>query len=130
MSKTTVLMADDEPAILEIMSKKVAAAGFHVVTAKDGQEAWEKIQSENPDVVVLDMVMPQMDGISVLSKLRASPPSKKWIPVIIISALGEMQNLQRAYDLQADHYLVKPCKAEDIIKTIKLMLALIPLRNQ
>jgi two-component system KDP operon response regulator KdpE len=130
MSKIKVLVADDEPAVLEIMARKVAAEGFDVVSAKDGQEAWDKIQSEVPDIVLLDLVMPHMDGISVLSHLRANPPSKKWIPVVIISALGETEHLKKAYELKADHYLVKPVRLPDVIKTIHLMVSLIPLRNE
>lgn len=129
MSAIKVLMADDEPAVLEIMAKKIANCGFQVITAVNGKEAWEKIQKEIPDIVLLDLTMPEMDGFSVLSKLRSDPPSKKWIPVIIISALGEMQNLQKTFDLQADHYLVKPCKIDDIIKAMNIMMSLIPLRN-
>ncbi len=124
-----VLLADDELTVLEILAKKIASAGYEVVTAVNGKDAWEKIQTTYPDVVILDLIMPEMDGISVLSKLRSDFNSKKWIPVIIVSALGEMSNLQRAYDLQADHYLVKPCKIEEILKSIRIMLSLAPLRN-
>ena len=129
MSVIKVLMADDEANVLEIMARKIASAGFEVVTASDGKQAWEKIQSENPDVVLLDLMMPLMDGFAVLSQLRTNPPSKKWIPVIIISAMDEVQNMQKSFDLQADHYLIKPCRIEDILKAVKLMISLIPLRN-
>ncbi len=129
MAAIKILMADDEFAVLEIMAKRIANSGYDVIKASNGKEAWEKIQQENPDIILLDLVMPEMDGYSVLSKLRSSPPSKKWIPVIIISALGEMQSVQKTLDLQADHYLIKPCKLEDIIKAIKVMMTLIPLRN-
>lgn len=122
-------MADDEASVLEIMARQVASAGFEVITASDGKQAWEKIQSENPDVVVLDLLMPHMDGFAVLSQLRTNPPSKKWIPVIIVSALNETQHMQKSFDLQADHYLVKPCRTEDVLRAIKLMISLIPLRN-
>ena len=124
-----VLIADDEDSILEIMAKKVAMQGYAVVTARDGQEAWNKIVAENPDVIILDITMPKMDGWSVLHKLRSEPPSKKWQPVIIISALGEMANIQKGLDLEADHYLTKPCRIEDILKSIRLMVSLIPMRN-
>ena len=129
MSVIKILMADDEPAVLEIMARKVVSTGFTVITATDGKAAWEKIQKENPDIVILDLVMPQMDGFAVLSQLRNNPPSKKWIPVVIISSMDEIQNMQKGFNLQADHYLVKPCSIEDVLKAIKLMLALIPLRN-
>lgn len=124
-----ILIADDEPAVLEIMSRKVASSGFKVFTAKDGKEAWEKIQEHQPDLVLLDLIMPEMDGFAVLSELRKHPPSNKWIPAIIISALDEVRNMQKSFELQADHYLIKPCTIEDILKAIKLMIPLIPLRN-
>ena len=124
-----ILIADDEPSVLEIMVRKVASAGFKVISAKDGQEAWEKIQSENPDVVLLDLIMPHMDGFGVLKQLRKNPPTGKWIPVIIISAMDEVPNMQNCFELLADHYLIKPCTIEDIFKSIKLMTSLIPLRN-
>ncbi len=129
MSVIKILMADDEATVLEIMARKVASAGYEVVTASNGKQAWEKIQSENPDVVLLDLTMPVMDGFAVLSQLRTNPPSQKWIPVIIISALDEMHNMQKGFDLEADHYLVKPCHIEDVLKAIKLMISLIPLRD-
>ncbi len=124
-----VLIADDEEAILGILANKVAAQGYAVVTARDGQEAWDKIVSENPDVIILDITMPKMDGWSVLHKLRSEPPSKKWQPVIIVSGLGEMDNVQKGLDLEADHYLTKPCRIEDVIKGIRLMVSLIPMRD-
>lgn len=129
MSMTKILIADDEVAVLEIMARKVASAGYKVITAKDGMEAWEKIQSESPDIVLLDLIMPRMDGFEVLTKLRNTPPSSKWIPVVVISTLDKVQNIKAGFDLEADHYLAKPCRIEDILKAIKLMLALIPLRN-
>lgn len=124
-----ILLAEDEESILQIMAKKVAAAGYMVVTAADGQEAWEKINSDNPDIVILDLTMPRMSGWEVLQKLRANPPSPKWQPVIIVSALSEVQNLQEGFDLKADHYLTKPCRIEEILQAIRLMAALIPMRN-
>ena len=129
MGAIKVLLADDEDSILQIMARKVALSGYAVVTARDGQEAWEKIKSESPDVIVLDLTMPKMDGWEVLRQLRSNPPSKKWQPVIIVSALNEMHNVQRGLDLEVDHYLTKPCRIEDIIKAIRLMVSLIPMRN-
>ncbi len=129
MGAIKILLADDEEIVLQIMAKKVAGAGYTVVTAVDGEEAWSKIKSENPDVIVLDLTMPKMDGWEVLKQLRSDPSSRKWQPVIIVSALNEMSDMQKGLDLQADHYLTKPCIMEDILKAIKLMVSLIPMRN-
>ncbi len=129
MNKIKVLIADDEVDILEIMAKKIGREGFDVITAPDGLVAWEKVKTEAPDVLILDLTMPNMNGWEVLEHLRANPPHNKWIPVIIVSALGEVKDMERGMTLQADHYLVKPCSVEDILKGIRLMLALLPQRK-
>src|SRR5208283_1351304 len=114
-----ILMADDEEAVLEIMAKKVAAQGYEVITARDGQQAWEKIQSDLPDVIVLDLNMPKMDGWTVLTNLRHKPPTKRWQAVIIVSAYNELESFKKGMDLEADHYLTKPCRIDDILKAIR-----------
>ena len=127
--KIKVLVADDEADVLAVMVKKIVAAGYDVVSAVDGREAWAKIVSESPDVVLLDLTMPYMDGYEVLKKLRESPPAKKWQPVIIVSALNEMENLKKGFSLEADHYITKPCNVETILNAIKIMVSLIPQRK-
>jgi len=124
-----ILLADDEEVVLEIMARKVASQGYEVITAKDGQEAWAKINSSLPDVVILDLNMPKMDGWAVLSQLRHNPPTRRWLPVIIISARTELDSFKKGVDLEADHYLTKPCQIEDIFKAIRLMLSLVPQRQ-
>jgi len=126
MSLLKVLIADDEPDVLEIMAKKIKAAGYDVFTAVDGQEAWDKIIVEDPDVILLDITMPKIEGFEVLKRLRATPPTKKWQPVIIISAREELKDIQQGYSLEADHYLTKPCNIDDVLNGIRLMTKLIP----
>lgn len=127
--KVKVLMADDEPDVLMIMAKKLREHGFDVIEATDGEDAWDKIRIERPDIVLLDLVMPGMDGFEVLKKLRQDPPDSKWRPVIIVSAKDELTDMQRGFSLEADHYIPKPCRIEDIVKGINLMLKLIPQRK-
>src|SRR3989338_3688597 len=129
MSNVKVLIADDEKDILDVMKKKIEAAGYSVVAAKDGEEAWEKIRSESPDVIVLDLTMPKMDGLTVLKNLRENPPSAKWQPVIIVSARGELEDMKKGFALEADHYITKPCDMEAVLKGIRLMVSLIPQRK-
>lgn len=121
-----ILIADDEPEILEIMGKKIAARGYDVVAAADGEEAWEKIRTESPDIIVLDLNMPKRDGFEVLKELRENPPEEKWQPVIIVSTRGELEDIKKGLSLEAEHYLVKPCSVEQILTAIKLMTGLIP----
>lgn len=125
-----VLMAEDEPEVLDIMSKKIAGEGYAVITARDGQEAWDKIQQESPDVIVLDLVMPKQNGFQVLRRLRERPSSGRWQPVIIVSAKRELEDMKEGYELEADHYITKPCQVEDILKSIRLMAQLIPQHKQ
>ncbi len=129
MEKIKVLMADDERDILEVMSKKIRMEGYEVITAQDGLQAWDFIVSESPDIILLDLTMPGMDGFAVLKKLREHPPSEKWQPVIIVSGLNELEDMQKGFSLEADHYLTKPCRIDDILKAIRLMVGLIPQRK-
>ena len=117
-----ILVADDEEVVLEIMARKIAMQEYEVITAKNGQEAWEKIVSDVPDVIILDLNMPKMDGWAVLSQLRQNPPTKRWQPVVIVSAQNEMDSIKKGVDLEADHYLNKPCQMEDILKSIRHFL--------
>jgi len=126
MDKKKILMAEDEKDVLDVMARKVATAGYEVITAMDGEEAWDKIQKENPDVVLLDLNIPKKDGFRILKDLRSHPPSTRWIPVIIISARTELQDMQKGFDLEAEHYLTKPCTVDDILKGIRLVLSLVP----
>jgi len=119
-------MADDEPEVLEIMAKKITQHGFDVIPALDGLQAWEKIQTESPDVVLLDLNMPKMNGFEVLKALRDHPSSDKWQPVIIISTRGELEDIQKGLSMEAEHYLVKPCSVDNILKAIQLVVKLIP----
>jgi CheY-like chemotaxis protein len=124
-----ILIADDEDLVLEIMARKIASQDYEVITARDGQEAWGKIVSDDPDIIILDLNMPKMDGWAVLSQLRQNPPTRRWQPVIIVSAQNEMASFQKGVNMEADHYLTKPCQIEDVLRAIRLMLSLIPQRN-
>ena len=126
MKNLKVLMADDEPEVLDIMAKKVFVQGYTVIKAHDGEEAWQKIQKESPDIIILDLNMPKKSGFEVLQQLRENPPEEKWQPVIIVSARHELEDVKKGLSLEAEHYIVKPCSIEDIIKAIKLVAYLIP----
>lgn len=124
-----ILVADDEDDIREIMAKKIAQEKYEVITAKDGEEAWDKIKKDSPDVILLDLNMPKLDGMEVLKKLRQEPPSAKWQPVVIISARNEVEDIHKGLAMEADHYLTKPCHIGEVLKAIQLMIGLIPQRK-
>ncbi len=130
MSNIKILFAEDDQTIRDILTERIEKEGYLVIPVSDGEEAWEKIQSESPDVIILDLLMPKKHGFEVLKDLRQNPPSpEKWQPVIIVSALSELDDIKKGYDLEADHYITKPCRAEDILKALKLMINLIPQRK-
>ncbi|MBF0619968.1 MAG: response regulator [Candidatus Omnitrophica bacterium] len=127
-SDLTVLVADDEEDILYIAAKRITGAGFQVVKASDGDQAVAYLHAALPDIAVLDVNMPGKDGFEVLKELRKLTPSGKWIPVIIVSGRTELADMRRGYDLEADHYLTKPCSMEEVVGAVRLMATLIPLR--
>jgi DNA-binding response OmpR family regulator len=98
-----------------------------VAVAFDGEEALSKIKEANPDVLLLDLVMPKLNGFEVLKELREKFKDR-WRPVIIISAQTELETLKKCYNQEADHYLTKPCDMENILRGISTMISLIPLR--
>jgi len=128
--RVKILIADDDKGFLRMISKKITEKGYEVITAANGTEALEMIRKEVPDVIILDVTMPQMDGLTVLSELRKKPASAHWQPVIMVSGHTELDDLRKAYELDADHYITKPCKPEDIQKVMELMVRLIPRRQK
>ncbi len=127
--KDKILIAEDHADLRTLMSDRLIAEGYDVVLAGDGQEALDKIRSEDPDVILLDLMMPKIDGYAVLETIRSSPSTPKWQPVIIISAKGEFQDIKKGFTLKADHYITKPWRMEDILEGIDKMLMLREIRK-
>jgi DNA-binding response OmpR family regulator len=122
-----LLVADDDRDIVETLKERLTKEGYEVVTAFDGEEALRCVKEDNPDVIILDLMMPKLNGFDVLREVR-SKYKDKWRPVIIISAQTELDTLKKCYGLEADHYLTKPCNMENILCGITTMISLIPLR--
>jgi CheY-like chemotaxis protein len=116
-----VLMADDEEEALEVMARAVSRRGYTVIKAFDGQEAWEKIKTEDPDIILLDLMMPRMHGLTILKKLREDPLPNRLQPVVIISALDELEDVKKGFAHEADHYVTKPCTIETVLKAVQMM---------
>jgi len=115
-----VLVVDDEPDILLILQVNLEAAGFEVVVAGDGQEALDRIRDDRPDVVVLDVMMPVLDGWEVLQALQ---PQADAPPVIVLSAKFGDQERAHAYGLGAVDYLNKPFDPVVLLASIRRVLA-------
>ncbi len=122
-----ILVVDDEADVVEMLKKRLLKEGYEVVVAFDGQEALLRVAGDNPDVVLLDLMLPKLNGFEVLKQIRQEF-ADKWRPVIIISAKTELDSIKECYDLEADLYLHKPCAIENILRGIETMIPLIPLR--
>jgi DNA-binding response OmpR family regulator len=110
-----VLVVDDEPRILDFLRSKLRASGYEVVTAGNGLEALEQVQAEEPDLVVLDILMPRKDGFETLKELRTFSP----VPTIVLSARGENADKVKGLSLGADDYLAKPFSPDELIARIE-----------
>ncbi|MBN1621394.1 MAG: response regulator [Endomicrobiales bacterium] len=107
MSKK-VLIVDDEKDVLIILTDALSKEGYEIITASDGMEALEKVSSEKPDVILLDIMMPKLDGHSVNLKLKENPKTAN-IPVIVITAYGHLKKLLEVREeLPVSGYLEKP----------------------
>ncbi len=113
-----ILVVDDEPAILEVVQKYLAREGFQVGTARDGEAAVTVFNSHPPDLVVLDLMLPRLDGLEVLRRMRASGP----VPVIMLTAKGEEADRIVGLELGADDYLTKPFSPRELVARIKAVL--------
>jgi DNA-binding response OmpR family regulator len=109
-----VLVVDDEPRILNFLTAKLRAVAYDVITASNGVEALEQAQAQEPDLIVLDVVMPKMDGFETLRELRAFSP----VPVIFLSARGTDIDRIKGLGLGADDYLSKPFSPDELVARI------------
>ncbi len=120
-----ILAVDDEPSIVRLVQVNLQRAGYEVVTAFDGKQALEKIESEKPDLVVLDVMMPYMDGFEVLQRLRKDPATRE-LPVIMLTAKAQDQDVFRGWTSGVDCYLTKPFNPMELISFVKRIFSATP----
>ena len=115
MKQFRVLVVDDEPRILKFLELRLKASGYEVLTADSGLEALEQVQAQEPDLVVLDVLMPKKDGFETLKELRTFSS----VPVIILSAKEANTDKIRGLELGADDYLAKPFSPDELVARIE-----------
>src|SRR5947209_20429178 len=113
-----VLVADDEPRITKLVAITLTDEGFRVVTAASGEEALRKAEEMRPDIVLLDVVMPDLDGIEVMRQLREWRP----VPVILLTAKGSTADKAKGLDLGADDYIAKPFHPDDLAARVRAVI--------
>jgi DNA-binding response OmpR family regulator len=110
----TILICDDDPLLVDLLEYRLAARGYAVVVAEDGGKALRRLQEMRPDAVLLDAMMPVIDGYEVLRQIRENPETAR-IPVIMLTARKQEQDIVAALELGANDYLVKPFIPEELI---------------
>lgn len=113
-----VLVCDDERHIVRLIQVNLERQGYQVVTAFDGKEGLEKIRSEKPNLVVLDVMMPYMDGFEVLKTIRREPETEN-LPVIMLTAKAQDKDVFEGYHYGADMYLTKPFNPMELVTFVK-----------
>ena len=115
----SILLADDDPNIVDSLAPFLERAGFHVLVVSDGQAAFEKAQSHHPDLIILDVLMPRMDGRETLRRLRRL---NVWTPTILLTQVGEASERALALEEGADDYLNKPFDPHELLARIRAVL--------
>jgi DNA-binding response OmpR family regulator len=115
---TRILVADDDPSILRLLQLNFELEGFEVHTASDGEDALAKARSTSPDVVVLDVMMPGLDGWEVCRRLKEDEAMHE-VPVILLTALGQEQERRHGMSVGAAEYVMKPFDPEELVSVVR-----------
>ena len=121
MSRFRILIIEDEAHIIELIKFNLESNGFEVITAMDGLTGLKTIEQEKPDLVLLDLMLPQMDGIEVCKNAKMNPEIKE-IPIIMLTARGSEMDKVLGLEIGADDYMTKPFSIRELIARIKVVL--------
>ena len=121
MDQNKILIADDEPTLRQLLQTNLMLEGFDTCEARDGAEALRAVEEESPDVLILDIMMPVVDGLQVLDALNQAGP-----PVVVLSAKVATADQREGYERGCDEYITKPFDVEDLIDSIRDVAARSP----
>ena len=119
--KCRILLVDDEPSLVKIVARRLEFEGFAVSVAIDGEEAVQKIQTEKPDLVILDVMLPKLSGYAVCRRIKRDPTYQK-IPVILFTAKVLERDEKLGLEAGADAYVRKPFRAEELLNQMRELL--------
>lgn len=119
MSNMKILVAEDEPMLLKTIELKLKKEGYDVIATIDGREAISKIESEQPDLVISDIMMPYASGLELTAMLKKR---EKQIPIIILSAMEQEKVVMEAFELGADDYITKPFSLNELSIRVKRLM--------
>ncbi len=121
MNKGKILVVDDEVNITQILEFSIGSEGYQVITASNGEEAIDKARNEQPDLIILDIMMPKIDGYEACRILKTSPLTKN-IPVVLLTAKGREIDKKLGYEVGATDYIIKPFSPNRLIDRIHELL--------
>jgi len=121
MAKGKILVVDDEVNITQILEFSIGAEGYEVITAANGEEAIDKARREQPDLIILDIMMPKIDGYEACRILKANPLTKG-IPVVLLTAKGRDIDKRLGYEVGATDYIIKPFSPNKLVDRIHELL--------
>lgn len=121
MSKSKVLVIEDESDILEVIKYNLEREGHKVIACRDGEEGLSRIRTENPDLVILDLMLPGIDGVEVCQRVKSDPVTNA-IPIIMVTAKGEEADVVLGLGIGADDYIAKPFSPKELVARIKVVL--------
>jgi CheY-like chemotaxis protein len=116
-----ILVVEDEPENRLLIGMVLSTEGYQVIPAVDGADALARMAQELPDLILLDLMMPQMNGFEVLERLRADPATVS-VPVIVLTALAQERDIERAVSIGAQGYVIKPFEPDELLKHISQTL--------
>jgi len=119
--KRKILVVDDEVAIVRVLKDRLEMEGFEVLTAYDGSEGVEIARKEQPDLIIMDITMPNMDGLNAAKLLRESPETAH-IPIVMLTARGQESDEQAGYQAGAVRYFTKPFSTRQLVREIRSIL--------
>jgi DNA-binding response OmpR family regulator len=120
-NKRTIMVVDDNPDLVDILRITLESKGFNVRCAYSGKDLFAGLEELKPDLIILDIMMPEMDGLKVLTRLRENSDTAS-IPVILLTALVQYEEVLRGYKMGADYYITKPFTNTQMLEGINLML--------
>jgi DNA-binding response OmpR family regulator len=119
---TSALVVDDDPDVCDLVAYKLEQSGFDVRRAQDGQQALDAVAAQQPDVVLLDIMMPGMSGLEVLERWRLEASTAR-LAVLLLTAKAQESDVERGFELGADDYIVKPFSPREVVRRVNAVLS-------
>ncbi|NEQ74282.1 MAG: response regulator transcription factor [Okeania sp. SIO2D1] len=116
-----LMLVDDDPNLILLVKDYLEFRGYQVTTAENGREALEKLENEIPELIICDVMMPEMDGYTLVQHIRENPATE-WVPVLFLSAKGQSQDRVKGLNTGADVYIVKPFEPEELVAQVESSL--------